>query len=137
MKLFMILTFVIVGLNLLAKPGEKIERKLASIKMNSESVTSALSRNGLVNNSQTMVNELTKTTSYKCADTIQSSELKDIDVVNSKNISKSFKFKAVRMCFDQLGPGVVEVRYDGLIRNVAGDLEVSEVKIKLVQNSND
>ncbi|MBC7456824.1 MAG: hypothetical protein H7235_01000, partial [Bdellovibrionaceae bacterium] len=52
MKLFIILTFAIVGLNLLANPGEKIERKLASINMNSVSVTSALSKNGLVYSSQ-------------------------------------------------------------------------------------
>jgi hypothetical protein len=137
MKLFIILTFAIIGLNLLAKPGDKIERKLASINMTSATVTSALNKNGLVKNSQTMVNDLTKTTSYKCADSIQSSELKDIDVVVTKKDSKSFKFNAVRMCFDQSGPGVVEVRYDGILRDVAGSLEVSEVKIKLVQDSND
>ena len=137
MKLFIILTFASIGLNLLAKPGEKVERKLASINVNSSSVTSALSRNGFINNSQTMVNDLTKTTSYKCADSIQSSELKDIDVVASKSEAKSFKFNAIRMCFDQAGPGVVEVRYDGILRSIAGELQVSEVKIKLVQDSND
>lgn len=137
MKLFIILIFASIGLNLLAKPSEKIERKLASINMNSSAVTSALSKHGFVSNSQSMVNDLTKTTSYKCADTIQSSELKDIEAVDSKKETKSFKFNAVRMCFDSEGPGVVEVRYDGVLRSVAGDLTATEVKIKLVQDSND
>ena len=41
------------------------------------------------------------------------------------------------MCFDQDGPGVVEVRYDGVLRSVASDLQVSEIKIKLIQDDND
>jgi len=137
MKLFIILTFAIIGLNLLAKPGQKIERKLASINMTSSSVTTALSKNGVVVQSQNMVNELTKSTSYKCADSIQTSELKDIEAVVSKKETQSFKFNAVRMCFDQSGPGVVEVRYDGVLRSVAGQLEASDVKIKLIQDSNE
>lgn len=137
MKLFIILLFASIGLNLLAKPSEKIERKLASINMSSSSVTTALSKNGFVNNSQSMVNDLTKTTTYKCSDTVQSSELKDIEAVIAKKETHSFKFNAVRMCFDQAGPGVVEVRYDGVLRSVAGDLQVTEIKIKLYQDSND
>lgn len=137
MKLSIILLFAIIGFNLLAKPNEKIERKLASINVSSAEITSALSKIAFIKNSQSMVHDLTKTTSYKCAENIQSSELKDIEIVISKKDTPSFKFNAVRMCFDQAGPGVIEVHYDGVLRGVAGDLTATEVKIKLVQDSND
>lgn len=137
MKLFIILILASTGLSLLAQPREKIERKLASINIDSSKVASALSKNGFIRNSQSMVNDLTQTATYKCAEQIQNSELKDIEAVVSKSENKTYKFNAVRLCFDQSGPGVVEVRYDGIMRSVAGELQVSEVKIKLVQDSND
>lgn len=137
MKLFITLVFALIGLNIFAKSPEKIERKLANINMDSSLVISALSKNGVVNNSQKMVNELTKVTSYKCADTIQNSELKDINLIHEKKDAKLFKFNAIRMCFDQEGPGVVEVHYDGVLRHIAGDLQATEVKIKLIQDAQD
>ena len=134
----MILSLALISLNLHGESASKVQRQLASINLESSKVTSALSQKGFIGNSQSLVNGLTKTTSYKCADKIQISELKEIQLEqeNKKNPS-TFKFNAVRMCFDQAGPGVVEVRYDGKIRDIAGKLETSDVQIKLIQDSND
>lgn len=130
MKLFIVLFIAVATISTLtfqsqadAKKG-KNNRKISSAESEVFNATlTALNRSTLLKNSNAMVNNHMNSSTFECSDFVENTELKGIEPAGNK----SYRFTGVRMCFDQAGPGVVEIQYDGLLKNS----QIQEIKIKL------
>ncbi len=116
----------------------KAARKMASLSLDKASLVAALNENKVLNQAQNMVNQLSEVISYKCAEIVEKSEIKSFEIFQTQTVDQKFKFVGVKMCFDTQGPGVIEVRYDGLVViKSESKLAITSLNINLVQDSND
>lgn len=137
MKLFIILFLAATTITSLAVQSRaeskksKLKRATASVSNTDteifNSTISALSKSSLLKNSTALANQFAKSKSFECSELVENTELKNIEPV----ADKGYRFNGIRLCFDQSGPGVVEIQYEGLIKNS----EIKEFTFKLVQDS--